>query len=209
MNSISIKEGETDFLEKARIINNYGAAVVVMAFDEVGQATDAKRKFEICKRSYDLLVDRIHFNPSDIIFDPNILTIGTGLEEHNNYGVAFIEAIKLIKANLPEARVSGGVSNFSFSFRGKENLRAAMHSVFLYHAINAGMDMGIVNAGQLPVYSDIPEDLLELCEDLLWNKRDDATERMLQYAEGLCVILEIIIVLVLQEYIIIKCVYRA
>ena len=188
VNSISLKEGEAEFLEKARTIHNYGAAVVVMAFDETGQATDAKRKFEICKRSYDLLVDKIQFNPSDIIFDPNILTIGTGLEEHNDYGVAFIEAIKQIKANLPEARVSGGVSNLSFSFRGKENLRAGMHSVFLYHAIKAGMDMGIVNAGQLPVYSDIPDDLLELCEDILWNTRADATERLLQYAEGLCVV---------------------
>ena len=179
-----MKEGEQDFLNKASIILNYGAAVVVMAFDEIGQATDAQRKFEICKRSYKLLTEKVHFNPSDIIFDTNILTIGTGLEEHNEYGLEFIEAVKLIKANLPKARVSGGVSNISFSFRGRENLRAAMHSVFLYHAIKAGMDMGIVNAGQLPVYSDIPVDLLELCEDILWNKRPDATERLLVYAEG-------------------------
>ena len=184
MNSISLKEGERDFIEKARLIKNHGAAVVVMAFDEVGQATESQRKFDICKRSYDLLVNTLDFNPSDIIFDSNILTIGTGMEEHNEYGIAFIEATKLIKEHLPESRVSGGVSNLSFAFRGKEYLRSAMHSVFLYHAIQAGMDMGIVNAGQLPVYSDIPKELLELCEDILWNKRPDATERLLAYAEG-------------------------
>ncbi|KAK2150429.1 B-12 dependent methionine synthase [Paralvinella palmiformis] len=190
VNSISLKEGEKDFLSKARMVKNYGAAVVVMAFDEEGQAIDSERKVEICTRSYNLLVHTLGFNPTDIIFDPNILTIATGMEEHNTYGMAFIEATKKIKARysfnqetLPGCRVSGGVSNFSFSFRGKEPVREAMHSVFLYHAIKSGMDIGIVNAGCLPVYDDIDPKLLELCENLLWNKDPDGTEKLLTYAE--------------------------
>lgn len=184
MNSISLKEGEEDFLTKARIINKYGAAVVIMAFDETGQATDTARKFEIAQRSYNLLTQKIGFNPADIIFDPNILTIGTGMEEHNEYAITYIEATKLIKEKLPHARISGGISNLSFSFRGKEAIRCPMHSVFLYHAIKAGMDMGIVNAGQLPVYSDIESNLLKLCEDLIWNKDSNATEKLLSFAES-------------------------
>ncbi|XP_076441895.1 methionine synthase-like [Babylonia areolata] len=184
VNSISLKEGEEDFLKKASIIQQYGGAVVVMAFDEEGQATDTKRKVEICTRSYRLLVDRLNFNPNDIIFDPNILTVATGIEEHSIYGVTFIEATRQIKETLPGARVSGGVSNFSFSFRGKEAIREAMHSVFLYHAIKAGLDMGIVNAGALPVYDDIDKELLTLCESVLWNTDPEATEKLLVYAEG-------------------------
>ncbi|ELT98045.1 hypothetical protein CAPTEDRAFT_173307 [Capitella teleta] len=183
VNSISLKEGEEDFLAKARVIKRHGAAVVVMAFDEEGQATDSERKVEICTRSYNLLVKEVGFNPNDIIFDPNILTIATGIEEHNDYGISFIEATKKIKATLPGCRVSGGVSNFSFSFRGKERVREAMHSVFLYHAIKNGMDMGIVNAGCLPVYDDIEPKLLELCENLLWNKDPEGTEKLLLYAQ--------------------------
>lgn len=185
VNSISMKEGEEDFVEKARKIKQYGAAVVVMAFDEEGQATGRQRKFEICQRSYRILVDKVKFNPNDIIFDPNILTIATGIEEHNSYGVDFIMATKDIKENLPGARVSGGVSNFSFSFRGMEAVREAMHSVFLYHAIKNGMDMGIVNAGCLPVYDDIEPKLLEMCENLLWNKDPDGTEKLLAYAQSM------------------------
>lgn len=184
VNSISLKEGEADFLKKAKIIHRFGAAVVVMAFDEVGQAVEEDRKFEICKRSYDLLVEKVGFNPQDIVFDPNILTICTGMEEHNNYGVEFVNAIKQIKTKLFGAKVSGGVSNLSFSFRGKEVIRQAMHGVFLYHAIKAGMDMGIVNAGQIPIYDDIPKDLLELCENALWNKDPEVTEKLLVYAES-------------------------
>lgn len=185
VNSISLKEGEKDFLEKAKKIKKYGGAVVVMAFDETGQATDADRKVEICSRSYYLLVDKVGFNRHDIIFDPNILTIATGMEEHNKYGVEFIEATKRIKQTLPGARVSGGVSNFSFSFRGMEAVREAMHSVFLYHAIKAGMDMGIVNAGCLPVYDDIEAKLLELSETLLWDKDPEGTEKLLAYAQSM------------------------
>ncbi|KAJ8309214.1 hypothetical protein KUTeg_014088 [Tegillarca granosa] len=185
VNSISLKEGEADFIEKATTIKRYGAAVVVMAFDEVGQAADTQRKKEICTRSYRILVDKVGFNPNDIIFDPNILTIATGIEEHNIYGVSFIEATNYIKKNLPGARVSGGVSNFSFSFRGMETVREAMHSVFLYHAIKAGLDMGIVNAGCLPVYDEIDPKLLEMCENLLWNKDPDGTEKLLAYAQSL------------------------
>ncbi|KAK7103336.1 methionine synthase-like [Littorina saxatilis] len=185
VNSISLKEGEEDFLKKAKLIQQYGAAVVIMAFDEDGQATDAQRKVDICTRSYRLLLDKLNFNPNDIIFDPNILTIATGMEEHNTYGISFIEATKMIKATLPGARVSGGVSNFSFSFRGKETIREAMHSVFLYHAIKAGMDMGIVNAGALPVYDDIDKELLELCESLLWNTDPEGTEKLLIYAQNM------------------------
>ncbi|KAG0249775.1 hypothetical protein BG011_008939 [Mortierella polycephala] len=184
VNSISLKAGEEEFIRQATIVRRFGAAVVVMAFDEVGQADTSARKFEICARSYHILVDQVGFNPNDIIFDPNILTICTGMEEHNNYGVEFIEAIKLIKANLPGAKISGGVSNLSFSFRGMEIIREAMHSVFLYHAIKVGMDMGIVNAGFLTVYDDIPKDLLQLCEDAVWNRDPEVTDKLLAYAQA-------------------------
>lgn len=183
VNSISLKEGEDDFLKKARKIKKYGAAVVIMAFDEKGQAVDTENKIKICQRSYKLLTEKVGFNCNDIIFDPNILTIATGIEEHNTYGISFIEATKVIKATCPGARVSGGVSNFSFSFRGKETIREAMHSVFLYHAIKAGMDMGIVNAGCLPLYDDIERELLDLAEALLWNTDPEGTEKLLAYAE--------------------------
>ncbi|MET3113026.1 5-methyltetrahydrofolate--homocysteine methyltransferase [Pedobacter sp. CG_S7] len=183
VNSISLKEGEEKFLESARKIMSYGAAVVVMAFDEKGQADNFERRKAICKRSYDLLVNEIGFPAEDIIFDPNILTVGTGLEEHNNYAVDFINATRWIKENLPYAKVSGGVSNISFSFRGNNSVREAMHSAFLYHAIKAGLDMGIVNAGMLEVYEEIPKELLEYVEDVLLNRRDDATERLVDYAE--------------------------
>ncbi|XP_022242378.1 methionine synthase-like [Limulus polyphemus] len=183
INSISLKEGEEDFLHKAQIIKKYGAAVVVMAFDEIGQAADDDRKVVICTRSYNLLVHKAGFNPNDIIFDPNILTIATGMEEHNTYGIDYINATKRIKSTLPGARVSGGVSNLSFSFRGMEKIREAMHSVFLYHAIKAGMDMGIVNAGKLPLYDDIEPELLHLCENLLWNRDPQGTEKLLEYAQ--------------------------
>lgn len=183
VNSISLKEGEEKFKESARKIMQYGAAVVVMAFDERGQADNLERRIEICKRSYDILVNEVGFYPADIIFDPNILTVATGLEEHNNYAVDFINATRWIKENLPYARVSGGVSNISFSFRGNNTVREAMHSAFLYHAIKAGLDMGIVNAGMLEVYEEIPPVLLELVEDVLFNRRDDATERLVEYAD--------------------------
>jgi len=183
VNSISMKEGEKPFLRQAREILRYGAAVVVMAFDEQGQADSAERKFDICKRSYDLLVNEVGFPPEDIIFDPNIFAVATGIDEHNGYGLAFIEATKRIKAELPHAMVSGGVSNVSFSFRGNNAVREAMHSVFLYHAVAAGMDMGIVNAGQLAVYAEIPEDLRDAVEDVILNRRDDATERLVDMAE--------------------------
>ena len=183
VNSISLKGGEADFIEKAKIVRRFGGAVVVMAFDETGQAADRDRKVEICQRSFRILVDKVGFNPNDIIFDPNILTIATGIEEHNNYGKDFIEATRIIKDTCKGCRVSGGVSNFSFSFRGKEFVREAMHSVFLYHAIKAGLDMGIVNAGCLPLYDDIPKPLLRICEDLLWNTDPDGTEKLLEYAQ--------------------------
>uniref|UniRef100_A0A9L0J9K6 Methionine synthase n=1 Tax=Equus asinus TaxID=9793 RepID=A0A9L0J9K6_EQUAS len=183
VNSISLKEGEDDFLEKARKIKKFGAAVVVMAFDEEGQATETDTKTRVCTRAYHLLVKKLGFNPNDIIFDPNILTIGTGMEEHNLYAVNFIHATKAIKETLPGAKISGGLSNLSFSFRGMEAIREAMHGVFLYHAIKFGMDMGIVNAGNLPVYDDIHKDLLQLCEDLIWNKDPEATEKLLRYAQ--------------------------
>ncbi|MBU2581508.1 MAG: methionine synthase [Alphaproteobacteria bacterium] len=183
VNSISMKEGEGPFLEQARKVRRYGAAVVVMAFNEQGQAETADQKFEICKRAYKLLTEKVGFPPEDIIFDPNIFAVATGIEEHNNYGVAFIEATRRIKQEMPLTHVSGGVSNLSFSFRGNEPVREAMHSVFLYHAIKAGMDMGIVNAGQLTVYDDIPADLRELVEDVILNRRDDATDRLLDAAE--------------------------
>ena len=185
VNSISLKEGEAKFIEQARLIRRYGAAVVVMAFDEQGQADSKQRKCEICKRSYDLLVGTVGFPPEDIIFDPNILTVATGIAEHDNYAVDFIEATRWIKQNLPLAKVSGGVSNISFSFRGNNHVREAMHSAFLYHAIRAGLDMGIVNAGMLEVYEQIPADLLALIEDVLLNRRPDATERLVAHGEEL------------------------
>jgi len=183
VNSISLKEGEEPFLEYAKKIMRYGAATVVMAFDEVGQADTADRKVEICKRSYDVLVEKAGFNPQDIIFDPNIFAVATGIEEHNNYAVDFIEATARIKQECPGAKISGGVSNISFSFRGNEPVREAMHSVFLYHAIKAGMDMGIVNAGQLAIYDEIKPELREPVEDVILNRNDDATERLLDVAE--------------------------
>ena len=183
VNSLSLKNGEADFLEKAEKVKNYGAALVVMAFDEKGQAATYRDKIVLCQRAYDLLVNKINFPPEDIIFDPNILAIGTGIQEHNNYAVDYINAVKWIKENLPYAKVSGGVSNLSFAFRGNNTVREAMNSVFLYHAIKAGMDMGIVNPGMLQVYDEIPEDLRNLVEDVVLNRRKDATERLLMYAE--------------------------
>ncbi len=183
VNSISLKEGEEAFIERAREVRRFGAAVVVMAFDEVGQADTRERKIEICKRAYDILVQKVGFPPEDIIFDPNIFAVATGLEEHNEYGKAFIEATRIIREQNPHCHISGGVSNFSFSFRGNEKVREAMHSVFLFHAIKAGMDMGIVNAGQLSVYQDIPTPLREGIEDVLFNRRADATERLLELAQ--------------------------
>ncbi|MFE3836816.1 methionine synthase [Pseudogemmobacter sonorensis] len=183
VNSISLKEGEEAFRHHAGLCLAYGAAVVVMAFDETGQADSYQRKIEICRRAYDILVQELDFPPEDIIFDPNIFAVATGIEEHNNYGVDFIEATRWIRQNLPHAHVSGGVSNLSFSFRGNEPVREAMHAVFLYHAIQAGMDMGIVNAGQLAVYDQIEPELREACEDVVLNRRPDATERMLDVAE--------------------------
>jgi 5-methyltetrahydrofolate--homocysteine methyltransferase len=185
VNSISLKEGEETFLSQARRILRYGAAVVVMAFDEKGQADTRARKVEICTRAYRLLTEKAGFPPEDIIFDPNILTVATGIEEHNNYAVDFIEAVREIKATLPHCRTSGGLSNVSFSFRGNNPVREAMHAAFLYHAIQAGLDMAIVNAGQLAVYEEIPKDLLERVEDVLLNRRPDATERLVDFAEGL------------------------
>jgi 5-methyltetrahydrofolate--homocysteine methyltransferase len=183
VNSISLKEGEEDFLEKARKIKSYGAAVVVMAFDEKGQADSFERKIAICERAYNLLTQKADFPASDIIFDPNVLAIATGIEEHNNYGVDFINSISWIKKNLPGAKISGGISNLSFSFRGNNIVREAIHSVFLYHAIREGLDMGIVNAGMLQIYEEIPADLLTYVEDIVLNRRPDATERMIEYAE--------------------------
>ncbi|HSG62707.1 MAG TPA: methionine synthase, partial [Pseudomonadales bacterium] len=183
VNSISLKEGEQEFIEKATLCKRYGAAVVVMAFDESGQADTLARKQEICERSYRVLVDKVGFPPQDIIFDPNIFAIATGIEEHNNYAVDFIEATRWIKQHLPHAMVSGGVSNVSFSFRGNNLVREAIHSVFLYHAIRAGLTMAIVNAGQLAIYEDIPQELRDAVEDIVLNRRDDATERMLEVAQ--------------------------
>nr|CAD6613253.1 methionine synthase [arsenite-oxidising bacterium NT-25] len=183
VNSISLKEGEENFLHQARLIRNYGAAVVIMAFDEAGQADSYERKVEICERAYKLLVETVGFPPEDIIFDPNIFAVATGIEEHNNYGVDFIEATRTIREKMPLVHISGGVSNLSFSFRGNEPVREAMHAVFLYHAIQAGMDMGIVNAGQLAIYENIDADLREACEDVVLNRHDDATERLLEIAE--------------------------
>ena len=183
VNSISLKSGEEEFLYHARLIRRYGAAAIVMAFDEQGQADNLQRKMEICARAYELLTQRAEFLANDIIFDPNILTVATGLDEHRNYGVDFIEATRWIKRNLPGARVSGGVSNISFSFRGNNTVREAMHAAFLYHAIRAGLDMAIVNAGQLAVYEEIEPELRERVEDVLLNRREDATERMIEFAE--------------------------
>ena len=184
INSISLKEGEDDFLRKATLAQRYGAGVVVMAFDEVGQADTVERKVEICKRAYQILTKEIDFDPHDIIFDPNILAVATGLEEHNNYAVNFLEAIKGIKDTCPGVKVSGGVSNLSFSFRGNNVVREAIHSAFLYHAIRAGLDMAIVNAGQLVVYEDIPQELLQHVEDIIFNRRPDATERLVTFAKS-------------------------
>jgi 5-methyltetrahydrofolate--homocysteine methyltransferase len=184
VNSISLKEGEADFLQKARLCRDYGAGVVVMAFDEQGQAESTERKVSICERAYRLLTRDVGFDPRDIIFDPNILAIATGIEEHDDFAESYIEATRIIKATCPGALVSGGVSNLSFSFRGNDLVREAMHSAFLYHAIRAGMDMGIVNAGMLEVYEDIPKDLLEHVEDVLFNRRPDATERLVTFAES-------------------------
>ncbi len=183
VNSISLKEGEEKFIEQATLVKRYGAAVVVMAFDEQGQADSFQRRIEICKRAYDILTIKVGLPATDIIFDPNILTVATGIEEHNNYAVDFIDATRWIKNNLIGCRVSGGVSNISFSFRGNDHVREAMHSAFLYHAIKAGLDMGIVNAGQLEVYEEIPKDLLERVEDVLLNRRPDSTERLVEFAE--------------------------
>ncbi|PNV76946.1 methionine synthase [Leptospira inadai] len=183
VNSISLKEGEEKFLAQARQVRRYGAAVIVMAFDEQGQAASKDEKVRICKRAYELLINEADYSPSDIIFDPNILTVGTGIEEHNNYAVDFIEAIREIKVKCPGAKISGGLSNISFSFRGNNPVREAMHAAFLYHAIQAGLDMAIVNAGMLAVYEEIPKDLLELVEDVLLNRRPDSTERLIDFAE--------------------------
>ena len=183
VNSISLKEGEKQFLDQARLIRRYGAAVVVMAFDEKGQADNTERRVEICTRSYNLLTKEVGFPPQDIIFDPNILTVATGMDEHNDYAVSFIESTRIIKSTLPFAKVSGGVSNISFSFRGNNAVREAMHSAFLYHSIKAGLDMGIVNAGMLEVYEEIPPDLLQRVEDVLLNRLPNATERLVDFAE--------------------------
>jgi 5-methyltetrahydrofolate--homocysteine methyltransferase len=183
VNSISMKEGVDKFIEQAKLVRRYGAAVIVMAFDEVGQADTRERKREICTRSYEILTEQVGFPPEDIIFDPNIFAVATGIDEHNNYAVDFIEAVADIKQALPHAMISGGVSNVSFSFRGNNPLREAIHAVFLYHAIKAGMDMGIVNAGQLAIYDDLPEELRERVEDVILNRRDDGTERLLDIAE--------------------------
>ncbi len=188
VNSISLKEGYDEFVEKARLCRQYGAAIIVMAFDEAGQADTAERKREICKRSYDILVNEVGFPAEDIIFDPNVFAVATGIEEHNNYAVDFIEATGWIKQNLPHAMISGGVSNVSFSFRGNEPVREAIHSVFLYHAIKQGMTMGIVNAGQMAIYDDIPAELKEAVEDVILNQNQGesgqaATEKLLEVAE--------------------------
>ena len=185
VNSISLKDGEDEFLRRAKLVRRYGAAAVVMAFDEQGQAADRDSRVRICTRAYQLLVGRLDFPPEDIIFDPNILTVATGIEEHNNYAVDFFEAVRLIKQTWPGAKVSGGVSNVSFSFRGNNPVREAMHAAFLYHAIKAGLDMAIVNAGMLGVYEEIPRDLLERIEDVLLNRRPDATERLVAFADEL------------------------
>lgn len=185
VNSISLKEGEEVFVEQARKVKQYGAAVVVMAFDEKGQADSFERRTEVCSRAYKILTEKLDFDPENIIFDPNVLAIGTGIEEHNNYAVDFINTVKWIKSNLPHAKISGGISNLSFAFRGNNAIREAIHSVFLFHAIKAGLDMGIVNPGMLAVYDDLPTDLLELVEDVVLNRRPDATERLISFSETL------------------------
>ena len=182
VNSISLKDGEQLFLERAKLIRQYGAAVVVMAFDEEGQATETDDKVRICERAFKLLTEEAGFPGEDIIFDPNILTVATGIDEHNDYAINFIEATRQIKEKCPGAKVSGGVSNISFSFRGNDVVREAMHSAFLFHAVKAGLDMGIVNAGQLAVYEEIAPELLERVEDVLFNRRDDATDRLIEFA---------------------------
>ena len=184
VNSISLKEGEESFIKQARLGRDYGAAVVVMAFDEQGQADSVERKVAICRRCYDILTNEVGMDPADIIFDPNVFAVATGIEEHNRYGLDFIDATRLIKQTLPHVRVSGGVSNVSFSFRGNSIVREAIHSVFLFHAIRAGMDMGIVNAGQLAIYEDLPRELRDAVEDVILNRRADATERLLALAES-------------------------
>ncbi len=186
VNSISMKEGEQKFIEQAIICQSYGAAIIVMAFDETGQADTKERKIEICHRAYKILTEQVGYDPQDIIFDPNIFALATGMEEHNNYGVDFIEATREIKRLMPLTKVSGGVSNLSFSFRGNDHVREAMHAVFLFHAIKAGMDMGIVNAGQLVVYDEIEPQLRELCEDVILNRNNDineATDKLIVFAE--------------------------
>jgi 5-methyltetrahydrofolate--homocysteine methyltransferase len=185
VNSISLKEGEEIFIERARMIQSLGAATVVMAFDEQGQADTYQRKIEVCERAYRILTEKVGFNPQDIIFDPNVLAVATGIEEHNNYAVDFIKATGWIKRNLPGAHVSGGVSNLSFSFRGNNYIREAMHAVFLYHAIQQGMDMAILNPATSVLYSDIPVDVLERIEDVVLNRRPDAAERLVEIAEAL------------------------
>ena len=183
VNSISLKEGEDVFINQAKLIRRYGAAVIIMAFDEKGQADNYERRIEICERSYDILVNKVGFPPEDIIFDPNIFPVATGMEEHKNNALDFFNATKWIRKNLTHASVSGGVSNVSFSFRGNNTVREAMHSSFLYHGIKHGMNMGIVNPTMLEIYDNIPKDLLEYVEDVLLNRRDDATERLLDFAE--------------------------
>src|SRR5437868_9665665 len=186
VNSISMKEGVQKFKEQAIICQSYGASVVVMAFDEKGQADTLERRVDICEKAYNILTEQVGFDPQDIIFDPNIFAIATGLEEHNNYAVDFIEATRIIKQKMPLAKISGGVSNLSFSFRGNDHVREAMHAVFLYYAIKAGMDMGIVNAGQLVVYDEIEPELKKLCEDVILNRNNDnneATEKLIVFAE--------------------------
>src|SRR5690349_6454881 len=183
VNSISLKSGEEEFIRQAKLVRRYGAAVVVMAFDEQGQADTYERRISICKRAYDTLVDKLNFPPQDIIFDPNIFPVATGIDEHRNYALDFFRAAKCIRQNLPGAHVSGGVSNVSFSFSGNQKVREAMHAAFLYHAIQHGMDMGIVNPTMLEVYDEIDKELLERVEDVLLNRRDDATERLLEFAE--------------------------
>ena len=182
VNSISLKEGEERFVDQAKKVRRYGAAVVVMAFDEAGQADSLQRRVDICTRAFKILTEQVGFPPEDIIFDPNIFAVATGIEEHNEYAIQFIEATSRIKALCPGVKISGGVSNLSFSYRGNEVIRQAMHSAFLYHAIQAGMDMGIVNAGQIEVYDQIDKDLLTYVEDVLFNRRPDATERLTVYA---------------------------
>jgi len=182
VNSISLKEGEETFKQQAKLVKRYGAAVIVMAFDEQGQADSFERKYQICERAYKILTQEVGFPAEDIIFDPNIFAIGTGIEEHANYAQDFIKATAKIKANLPQALISGGVSNVSFSFRGNNQIREAIHAVFLYHAIQAGMDMGIVNAGQLAIYEDIPKPLLKAVEDVVLNRHSEATENLMAIA---------------------------